>query len=100
MSVDRGGRGEREKEEGRGGVRGGGGGGGGRQEAKALPPQVSTPGLLEEGGMASGGEGLLGASQEAPLRKDESGREDTGRRSSSGCFMELQLTLHKDSINA
>lgn len=57
--------------------RGGAGGAGERQEAKALPPQVSTPGVVAEGGMASGGEGLLEASQEARLRKDESREEDT-----------------------
>lgn len=54
------------------------GGGGGRQDAKALPPQVRTLGLVAEGGTASGGEGLPGESQEAPLRKDESRRQRGG----------------------
>ncbi len=70
MSEDREERGERGKWE-----VSGGGGGGGRHEAKAPPPQVRSPGLVEEGGMASGGEGLLGESQEAPFRKDDSGVE-------------------------
>lgn len=67
-------RGGRGKEDCRGGV---GGAAGGRQEAKALLLQVSIPGLLAEG-TAGGGDGLLGASQEAALRREES--EDTGRR--------------------
>lgn len=53
------------------------GGGGGRQEAKALPPQVSNPGLVAAGGGTErGGERLPGESQEAPLRKDESAKEE------------------------
>lgn len=86
--MDRGGRG---KGDCRGGV---GEGGGGRQEAKALLLQVSIPGLLAEG-TASGGDGLLGASQEAALRREES--EDTGRRRPSGLVVEPQLALHQDS---
>lgn len=43
---------------------------------RALLLQVIIPGLLAGGGTASGEEGLLGVSQEAPLRKDESGRDN------------------------
>lgn len=43
---------------------------------RALLLQVNIPGLVAEGEMASGEEGLLGVSKEAPLRKDESGRDN------------------------
>lgn len=39
----------------------------------ALLLQGSIPGLVAGGETVSGDEGLLGVSQEAPLRKDESG---------------------------
>lgn len=44
--------------------------------AKALLSQVSTPGLVGEGERVSEGGVLLGVSQEAPLRKDESATDD------------------------
>lgn len=76
--------------------RGGVGGGGERQEAKALPPQVSNPGVVVEGGMASGGERLLEASQEARLRKDESREEDTEQIMTRFIYgAGQQLTLHQ-----
>lgn len=40
---------------------------------RALLLQVNIPGLVQE---ASEVEGLLGVSQEAPLSKDESGRDN------------------------
>lgn len=43
---------------------------------RALLLQVNIPGLVAEGETVSGEEGLLGVSQEAPLRKDESGRDN------------------------
>jgi len=63
---------------------GGGGGGGGRQEAKVRPPYVRTPGLPSDGDMASGEEGLLGESQVAPVRTEESGGETGGGETGGG----------------
>lgn len=50
---------------------------------KARPPQVSNPGLAANGGTARGGEGLLGESQDAPLKKDESGGHGEETKSST-----------------
>lgn len=54
----------------------GGAAGGERQGVRALLLQVNIPGLVAVGERASGEEGLLGLSQVAPLRKDESGRDN------------------------
>lgn len=50
----------------------------------ALLLQGSMPGLVAGGETVSGEEGLLGVSQEAPLRKDESGRDNQIQISSRG----------------